>query len=284
MPSSLALHLWPPEPMKGVPEPPQVAALISTGAGAADARGLHTAPVPAGGACEPGSMGKKWSVDEGTDGSGKQQRKQDIIVISSSDDEEKQRPNRQQYRQQYRLQQKWAGVGGSGKAATSGFWGAGIERVKGSRSAASDQGLAEIAIAIPTAGRLSIGTGAADARGLHTASVPAGAAVRLDHHAAGAAVSKGVAAPAITAAYGAMEAHIVEAAVAAPAEAEAAGGAGTTGTQEAPKQYILNVTDDVGEAAEEVLEMSRRLKVERVEGQTCSGLVRSLLQILIMHA
>ena len=193
----------------------------------------------------------------------------DVIVISS-DDEEEGEPT--QHRQYKGLQQQEAGVGGGGKAASSDMGGAGIGMVKRSRSAASDQELVDTGITIPTAMCLVTGAGAADGTGLQTASVPAGAAVRLDHHAGAAAISKGIPAPATTAtaaaAYGAVEAHIAEAAVAAPAEAEAeagaAGGAGNTGTHEAPKQYILKDTDDVEEAAEQVLELCRGLKVEGV--------------------
>ena len=188
----------------------------------------------------------------------------DFIVISSDDEEEGEGTQHQQYKG---LQQKEAGVEGAGKAASSGVGGAGIERVERSRSAASDQGLVDTAVAIRTAALIATGVGAADARGLHTASVPAGVAARLDPgRDAAAAAGKGIHPPATTAAaaYGAVEAYgdIAEALVAAPAEAEAAGGAGNTGTQEAPKQYVLKVTDDVEDAAEQVLELCRGLKVK----------------------
>ena len=200
----------------------------------------------------------------------------DVIVISSDDEEEGEGSQRRQYQG---LQWKGAGVEGGGKAASSGIGGADRDRVRRFRSAASDQGLAEIAVAIPTAGVAAKGVGAAGARGLHTAAVPAGVAVtQLDHHGAAAAVGNGVIANATTAtaaASGGMEAMNVEAAVGAPAGAGARGGAPATGTHQAPKQYILKVTADVEEAAEQVLELCRKLKVEGVLrwGETCNGLL-----------
>ena len=188
----------------------------------------------------------------------------DVIVISSDDEEEGEGSKHQQYQG---LHWKEAGIGGGGKAASSGMGSAGIRRVRRFRSAASDQVLAEVAVATRTAGVVAKGVGAADAKGPHTGTVPAVVAVRLDHHGAAAAVGNGVTAPATiatAAAYGGVETVNVEAAVSAPTGAGATVGAGTGGSHKAPNQYILKVTTDVEEAAEQVLELCRELKVQGV--------------------